>query len=89
MQYLGIYLVFVNVIAFLAYGVDKYKAKKNLWRVPEKTLIGFAAVGGFAGAFLGMQCFRHKTKHMKFVIGIPVISVIWIGLLIYLGMKII
>lgn len=87
MQYLGLYLLMINIISFIAYGVDKYKAKRNLWRIPEKTLIGLASMGGFIGAFCGMQCFRHKTKHMKFVIGIPVISIIWIGFLLYFFMK--
>ena len=82
-----IYLAVMNIVGFAAMGIDKQKAKKQVWRIPEKTLIGLAAIGGFVGAFCGMQCFRHKTKHMKFVVGIPMISIIWIGLLIYFFVK--
>lgn len=53
--------------------VDKIKAKRNLWRIPEATLIGVAAIGGSIGAIAGMNLFRHKTKHAKFYIGLPVI----------------
>ena len=78
MKYFIYYLVVINLITFLSYGVDKYKAKKQKWRISEQVLIGLAAIGGFVGAFAGMQAFRHKTKHMNFVIGVPVIAVIWI-----------
>ena len=78
MKVFGIYMLAINVITWIAYGVDKYKAKHNHWRIPERTLIGMAALGGFIGAFVGMQMFRHKTKHLKFVIGIPVIAILWI-----------
>ena len=53
--------------------VDKIKAKRNLWRIPESTLIAVAAIGGSIGAIAGMNLFRHKTKHAKFYIGLPVI----------------
>lgn len=75
MKYVIIYLLITNVITFLLYGFDKWKAKRNKWRVPEKTLLMLAAIGGSIGAFAGMQVFRHKTKHIKFVIGVPVIFV--------------
>ena len=58
--------------------VDKYKAKRNLWRIPEATLMGVAAIGGSIGAIAGMNLFRHKTKHAKFYIGLPVILVLQI-----------
>lgn len=67
------YLVLVNSITFAAYGIDKAKAKKHAWRTPEKTLLFLAVLGGSVGAWLGMRIFRHKTKHLKFVIGVPVI----------------
>ena len=76
MKYVIIYLLIVNVITFLLYGFDKWKAKRDKWRVPEKTLLMFAAVGGTIGAFAGMQVFRHKTKHAKFVIGVPLIFIL-------------
>ena len=73
MKYILIYLLIVNALGFLLMLIDKYKAKKNLWRIPEKTLLGVALVGGSIGAYAGMQLFRHKTKHPQFYIGIPVI----------------
>lgn len=87
MKWVWIYLAAVNVIAFLMYGFDKWKAKKNKWRVSEKTLLLAAALGGSIGAFAGMQVFRHKTKHMKFVIGIPVIFVLQILLVWFVCFK--
>lgn len=73
---LTIYLVLVNAIAFLLMLIDKQKAKKKKWRIPEATLIGSAAIGGSIGALAGMYTFRHKTKHPKFTIGVPVILVL-------------
>ena len=70
------YLVIINVIAFIIYGIDKRKAKKHLWRIPEATLIGLALMGGSVGAFLGMRLFHHKTKHIKFYVGVPAIFII-------------
>ena len=67
--------------------VDKYKARKNLWRIPEATLLGVAALGGSVGSLIGMYTVRHKTKHLKFTWGIPlilaaqVVGAIWIFLL--------
>ena len=65
-------------------GLDKRKAKKNLWRIPEKTLFLSAILGGSAGAIAGMYVFHHKTRHWYFVIGMPLILVIQIGLGIWL-----
>ena len=65
----------VNGIVFVLYGIDKYKAKHKLWRIPEATLIG-AAVFGVIGALLGMKVFHHKTKKPKFYITVPVILVL-------------
>lgn len=82
------YFIVINIITFVIYGIDKYKAKRHKWRVSEKLLIGLAVIGGFAGAIAGMQIFKHKTKHMKFVIGLPVITVFWIvGFISYLKFK--
>jgi uncharacterized membrane protein YsdA (DUF1294 family) len=67
--------------------MDKYKAKKNLWRIPEATLMGVAAIGGSLGAILGMRLFRHKTKHLKFGLGLPVLLVLHILLGIFLYTK--
>ena len=73
-----VYLLLVNATGFLLMLVDKYKAKRNLWRIPESTLIGIALIGGSIGAIAGMKLFRHKTKHAKFYIGLPVILAIQI-----------
>lgn len=65
------FMIIMNIIGFTSMGIDKSKAKKNLWRTPEKILILIAFAGGSVGSFLGMKFFRHKTKHLKFVILIP------------------
>lgn len=80
---LTIYFVFINVLTFLLYGIDKWKARRGKWRIPEETLIWLAIVGGSIGALLGMYLFRHKTKHKKFTLGIPAIFLIQMGLFYY------
>ena len=77
------YVVFINAWAFTMYGVDKYKAKHGLWRIPEAALLLVAAVGGSIGAWCGIQVFHHKTRKPKFSIGVPVIFVVEVALLIY------
>lgn len=67
------YLVAINVVTFVMYGIDKWKAKHNKWRIPEATLLGLAVVGGSVGAWLGMKVWHHKTMHKKFKYGIPFI----------------
>ena len=87
---LTIYLILVNAIAFLLMLIDKQKAKKKKWRIPEATLMGSAAIGGSIGALAGMYTFRHKTKHPKFTIGVPVILVLQLilaGVIIWLLYK--
>jgi uncharacterized membrane protein YsdA (DUF1294 family) len=68
-----IYLLIINAVGFILMLVDKVKAKKNLWRIPEATLFLVAAIGGSVGSILGMYTFRHKTKHIKFIVGMPLI----------------
>ena len=68
-----IYLLLINAVGFGVMLYDKYLAKNNLWRIPEKTLFGIAAFGGSIGCLAGMYTVRHKTKHLQFTIGIPVI----------------
>ena len=80
-----LYLVTVNAAAFLLMLVDKVKAKRNAWRIPEATLMGAAAIGGSIGALAGMYCFRHKTRHLKFVLGLPAILIAQIALVIWLA----
>ena len=67
------YLIIVNAAGFLLMLADKHKARKNLWRIPEKVLLGTALLGGGIGVLAGMYAARHKTKHIKFAIGIPLI----------------
>ena len=76
---LYIYLFLVNAVAFFLMLADKAKAKKKKWRIPEATLIGSAIIGGSIGALAGMYTFRHKTKHPKFTVGIPVILVLQVA----------
>ena len=76
MRLLVIYLPIINALGFLLMLIDKYKARKNLWRIPEKTLLGVALIGGSIGSYAGMQIFRHKTKHPQFYIGIPIIMAV-------------
>ena len=76
MKYFWYYLIFINLFAFCTYGIDKWKAKKGAWRVPEKTLLILALIGGSAGAIAGMMCFRHKIRKAKFMITVPVIFVV-------------
>ena len=74
-KYFVVYLLVVNLITFLLYAIDKRRAIRKAWRIPESVLIGFAAIGGSVGAFLAMLVFRHKTKHAKFTVGVPLILV--------------
>jgi len=83
-QILLIYLAVINVAGFLLMGIDKLRAKKQVWRVPEKTLFLIAVIGGSIGTNVGMYVFRHKTKHWYFVIGMPVILIVQIALAVWL-----
>ncbi len=76
------YLFFINVLGFILMGLDKYKARSRKWRIPERTLFLAAILGGSVGSILGMQIFRHKTRHTAFVIGMPCILIIQIILAI-------
>lgn len=82
--YLLWYLAAVNLVTFTVYGVDKAKARRGAWRVPEKTLFLLPLLGGSIGALLGMRTFRHKTKHWYFVWGIPAILLAQIALAAWL-----
>lgn len=75
-----IYLVVINVVTFIMYGIDKWKAKESMWRIPEATLLGMAIIGGSIGAWLGMRVWHHKTLHKKFRYGIPLILIAQIAL---------
>ena len=85
--YLLWYLAAVNLVTFTVYGVDKAKARRGAWRVPEKTLFLLPLLGGSVGALLGMLVFRHKTKHWYFVWGIPLILLAQIALAVWIYTK--
>lgn len=70
------YLVFINILGFLLMGIDKKKAQKKVWRIPESTLFIVAIIGGSIGSIIGMHFFHHKTKHWYFVIGMPFILIL-------------
>lgn len=76
MRYVMYYLIIINIAAWLAYGLDKWKAKRGARRISERTLLLIALAGGSAGAAVGMMLFRHKTRKPKFYIGVPVILVL-------------
>jgi uncharacterized membrane protein YsdA (DUF1294 family) len=78
------YFLAVNIIAFIVYGIDKLKARKNLWRIPETTLLLLAVIGGSVGAWIGMRVWHHKTMHLKFKYGVPAILALQIAIGVYL-----
>ena len=78
-------ILFINVVTFLVYGIDKWKAKQGSWRISEATLLILAVIGGSIGALLGMKVWRHKTMHKKFKYGLPLILIIQIILIGYLS----
>ena len=84
MELLFVYLLIINALGFILMLADKYKAKKNLWRIPEATLFSAALLGGSIGVLCGMYTVRHKTRHTSFTLGIPVIIAIQIVLAIVL-----
>lgn len=75
MRILMWYLIIVNIVTWIVYGLDKWKAKAGKWRIPERTLLLLALIGGSAGALAGMMMFRHKTRKARFVAGVPVMFV--------------
>ena len=79
---IGIYYICVNIIAFILYGLDKKYAREGRWRIPEKTLLGIAMIGGAAGAWIGMQTFRHKTKNMSFRTLVPLFVVVHVWMIV-------
>ena len=81
------YLVIINIATVIIYGWDKLCAIKHWWRVPEITLLGIAAIGGSIGALMGMILFHHKTLHLKFKYGVPVILVLQVVGVLWLNMS--
>lgn len=80
LKIIDVWLIFINIFTFAAYALDKYKAVHHAWRIPERTLILLAVIGGSVGALLAMYTVRHKTKHNKFRIGVPAILIVQIVL---------
>ena len=76
MQTVILGLVVINLLTFFLYGVDKWKARHQRWRIPEATLLGLAVLGGSIGAWLGMKVWHHKTMHKKFKYGVPAIIIV-------------
>ena len=81
LKYFIIYLIIINLIAFLTMFIEKRKAKYGRWRIPEQTLLILAIIGGSIGAIAGMYTFRHKTKKLRFSVGFPVILILQIILI--------
>ena len=84
---LAYHLLVINEVTFIVYGIDKYKAKKAKWRIPEATLLLLAVLGGSIGAWMGMKVWHPKTMHKKFKYGIPAILLIQIALMAYFHMN--
>ncbi|MBO5706785.1 MAG: DUF1294 domain-containing protein [Bacteroidaceae bacterium] len=78
------YLLIVNAVAFIVYGIDKLKARKGRWRISEATLLLLALVGGSIGSWLGMKVWHHKTMHRKFQYGLPTILLLQLAIAVYL-----
>ena len=83
-QYSLYYLLAANVVTFILYGMDKYKAKKAKWRISETTLLTLAAIGGSIGAWAGMRIWHHKTLHKKFKYGIPILITMQVAFVGYM-----
>lgn len=78
------YLIFINIISFLTMFIDKKKAIKRKWRIKESTLFLLSFIGGSLGILLGIYSFRHKTKHLKFTLGIPLIIIVQVLLFFFI-----
>lgn len=85
MQYIIIYLIIINLSTYLFFGIDKVKAKKSSWRIPERTLFTLSFFGGSAGALLAMHKFRHKTQKSEFKNVIYLIVLVQLSLLAFIG----
>ena len=81
------YVIVINVITLMMYGIDKWKVKHSKWRIPEATLLIMAAVGGSIGAWMGIKLFHHKTLHKKVKYGVPGIFLIQLGIILFIYLK--
>lgn len=82
-----IILLAMNIVTFIMFGLDKWKAKKSEWRIPESTLLWLAVAGGSIGALVGMKVWHHKTLHKKFTLGVPAILIGQVIIFLFLWMK--
>lgn len=78
------FLIIISIIGFILMGIDKNRAVRRQWRIPERTLLMIALIGGGLGSFLGMYTFRHKTKHIRFLIIVPLSAILYLILLLKL-----
>lgn len=85
MEAVAYFLISLNILTFIVYGVDKWRAAHNRWRIPEASLLGLAVIGGSLGALIGMKVWHHKTKHKKFVFGLPAILIAQSVIIMVLG----
>ncbi|MEG2394090.1 MAG: DUF1294 domain-containing protein [Ruthenibacterium sp.] len=81
------FLAGINALSFVLFGADKFRAQREMWRIPERTLFLLAALGGSAGAVAGIWTFRHKTRHLSFVVGMPAILLAQVALGVWLHIK--
>lgn len=87
MEILYIYLALINLVAFVLMGIDKYKATRHRWRIPERTLFLTAVLGGSLGALLGMWIFWHKTRKKVFAVGMPVLLILQLLVVFYISSR--
>ena len=80
------YFILINIVTFLMFAVDKWKAKRNHWRIPERVLLGMSFVGGAIGGYIAMRVCHHKTQKKRFSIGVPVMVILHIAAVIYFYM---
>ena len=81
------YLLFINLLAFVLYGIDKRRSQRKMYRIPESTLLWMARIGGGVGSWIGIRRFHHKTKHKRFVIIVPLWTIVWVVGIVYLIIK--
>ena len=86
-KYIIPYLIIINIITFILFAIDKWKAKRKKWRIRESVLLLFSAIGGVAGGLISMYTFRHKTQTAIFKYGMPIILLLHIALAVYLVKK--
>ena len=82
-----VYILIVNVLAFIMYGIDKRRSQRKMYRIPENTLLWMARIGGGVGSWLGIKVFHHKTKHKRFMIIVPLWTVLWVAEIVYTIVK--